>query len=710
MFFCGIFFVRMSSRYAFLIDKDFVFGTITHWRWDATLFFFKGSAFGSGFCSVVLPLRVVHRQSLRLWNHCSLEMGRYAFLISKGFTFGTVAHWRVDATLSDFKGFAFGFGFCSAVHLLRFVHRQRFHLWGCCSLGAFATLSDFKGFDVLYVFLWGLEYFFSHSKFFDYVVNFLIMIQTVTITMTPDKEKNMSLVEKEICRSLAQFGIKELPKDSEYVLEKRSVDARHGRIKIHLKYKIFIGEKAEVEFVPKWKKCDGQKSVIVVGSGPAGLFGALKLMESGIKPIIVERGNDAAKRKRDIAAISTQGKVDGDSNYCFGEGGAGTFSDGKLYTRSNKRGDISQVLSIFAYFGADKKILTDAHPHIGTDKLPSIIQNMRNKIIELGGEIHFGSRCVDLLTEENGNGKTVKGIAVENLSTGERSNLFADAVLLTTGHSAPDIYRMIARISPESLEAKTFAVGVRVEHPRKTIDLIRYHSMETVKKLGAAEYLLVTQADGRGVYSFCMCPGGFVVPSASGPDEIVVNGMSAAGRNSAWSNAAIVVETRPEDIPQEYVDAAEKNGCKALAGLLWRQWLENLTFKKGEGQKAPAQLLVDFLDGKESQELPKSSYAPGLVPTRLDQWLPKQISSRLKKAFRDFNKEMRGYICGEALMIAMETRTSTPVRISRDKESLVCVGLENLYPAGEGSGYAGGIVSSAMDGIKVCEKIIGKEF
>ncbi len=550
------------------------------------------------------------------------------------------------------------------------------------------------------------------------------MIYSTTITVSPDVEKNQSAVKKEIGRTLSKNGVQNLPEDAEYVLEKRSVDARHGKIKIILRYKIYVGEKSGPKaFEPKWKKVSTEKTVVIVGSGPAGLFGALKLLEHGIKPKIIERGQDASTRKRDIAAISTQGKINPDSNYCFGEGGAGTFSDGKLYTRSNKRGDISEVLAIFNYFGADEKILSDSHPHIGTDRLPSIVQNMRKKILELGGEFHFGFRCVSLLTEdEKSTGttrttgtdetsapkKTVTGIVAENIITGEKIKFAGDAVLLATGHSAPDIYKMLAAVSPESLEAKTFAVGVRVEHPRATIDTIRYHNASNAKKLGAAEYRLVSQQDGRGVYSFCMCPGGFVVPSASGPDEIVVNGMSAAGRNSAWSNAAIVVETRPEDIPQNFAAEAQKLGCPALAGLLWRVWLEKLTSGHGEGQKAPAQRLVDFIDGKKSGTLPKSSYAPGLVSSRLDEWLPKSMVQRLKNAFHDFNREMRGFVCDEALIVAGETRTSTPVRILREKESGECVALKNLYPAGEGSGYSGGIVSSAMDGINICERICKK--
>ncbi len=547
------------------------------------------------------------------------------------------------------------------------------------------------------------------------------MIYTATVTVSPESEKNQSAVKKEIARTLSKTGVQNLPGDAEYVLEKRSVDARHGKIKIILRYKIYVGEKSGPKtFEPVWKKAGPEKSVVIVGSGPAGLFGALKLLEHGVRPIIIERGQDASTRKRDIAAISTQGIINPDSNYCFGEGGAGTFSDGKLYTRSNKRGDISGVLAIFHYFGADEKILTDSHPHIGTDRLPSIIQNMRKKILELGGEFHFGLRCVSLLTKSDettkstgttarsASKKVVTGIVTENIMTGEKIEFAGDAVLLATGHSAPDIYKMLASVSPESLEAKTFAVGVRVEHPRETIDTIRYHNASNAKKLGAAEYRLVSQQDGRGVYSFCMCPGGFVVPSASGPGEIVVNGMSAAGRNSAWSNAAIVVETRPEDIPGNFVSEAQKAGCPALAGLLWRMWLEKLTSEHGEGQKAPAQRLVDFIGGKKSATLPKSSYAPGLVSSRIDEWLPKSMVMRFKNAFRDFNKEMRGFVCDDALIVAGETRTSTPVRILREKESGECVSLKNLYPAGEGSGYSGGIVSSAMDGINICETICKK--
>jgi len=537
------------------------------------------------------------------------------------------------------------------------------------------------------------------------------MIEEISVTVTPDNEKNMSFILNEAVHTLSKKGIKASKKDITLVFVRKSVDARHGKVKLVLRYKAFIGEKPgdSLKFTPKWKKAEGNKSVIIVGSGPAGLFGALRLLEYGIKPVIIERGQEASPRKRDIAAISTKGIVGENSNYCFGEGGAGTFSDGKLYTRSNKRGNIGEVLSIFHYFGADEKILTDAHPHIGTDKLPAIITAMRNKIIELGGEVYFNTKCTDLITEKSGNSKTVKGVKAVDVLTGEEKEFRADATVIATGHSAVDIYEMVGRTSKEALEAKTFAMGVRVEHPRKLIDEIQYHGKRP-ENLGAAEYRLVSQQDERGVYSFCMCPGGFVVPSATAPDQIVVNGMSSAGRNSAWSNAAIVVETRPEDIPENFVKQADEMGIPQLAGLLFRTWIEEETFKNGEGQKAPAQRMEDFIAGKLSEDLPHSSYAPGLVSSRLDKWLPPQIANRLAQGFKTFNFNMKGFISPDALLIASETRTSTPVRILRNKETLECDSLKNLYPAGEGAGYAGGIVSSAMDGQNICKTICEKNF
>ncbi len=530
------------------------------------------------------------------------------------------------------------------------------------------------------------------------------MIKEVSIIVPAEKESNEHFIFNEICKALKKENNHFTSSDFKLKYIKKSIDARHKNIKLYLRYKVYIGEEIpdDSESLPCWKKCSEKKRVIIIGFGPAGIFGALKLLEFGIKPIIIERGADTSKRKRDIAKISTTGIVDEDSNYCFGEGGAGTFSDGKLYTRSNKRGNINKVLNILVHFGADKKILTDAHPHIGTDKLPSIINNIREFILQMGGEILFETKCVDFILDNDGNTKYIKGIIAQNKGT--TKEIFADIVLLATGHSASDIYSLLAKCSPQSLEAKTFAMGVRVEHPRSLIDSIQFHGA-IQKELGAAEYRLTSQIDSRGVYSFCMCPGGFVVPSSTGPNEIVVNGMSAAGRNSNWSNAAIVVEIRPEDIPLEYCERAKKIGSKNLAGLLFRQSLEQQTYAHGHGQQAPAQRLKNFIEKKESINLPKSSYAPGLISSRLDEWLPKEISSRLTRAFKEFNKSMKGFICDDALLIASETRTSTPVRILRDKESFESCFIKNLFPAGEGSGYAGGIVSSAMDGENAASRI-----
>lgn len=539
------------------------------------------------------------------------------------------------------------------------------------------------------------------------------MITELTAIIKPEEEKNSFAINRVICEELAKKNIKARTQEVQFQVLKKSIDARHGRQKLVLRLKVFINESPDalknISKLPEWKKAEGSKSVLIIGSGPAGLFGALKLLESGIKPVIIERGKDTSSRKVDIASISTKNIVDENSNYCFGEGGAGTFSDGKLYTRSNKRGDISKILKIFNAFGADEKILTDAHPHIGTDRLPKIINAMREKIISLGGEFHFNTKCTDFILEsEKSGGKKIIGVKTFNTQINADQTFTGNAVLLATGHSASDIYFLISKHSPISLEAKTFAAGVRVEHPRELIDAIQYHGQNVNGHLPTAEYRFTTQVEERGVYSFCMCPGGFVVPSSSGPDEIVVNGMSAAKRNSKWSNAAIVVEIRPEDIPEEFKKQANDEGCKDLAGLYFRTSLEKLTKEKGKGQAAPAQRLSDFLDHKESTSLPASSYTPGLVSSRLDKWLPPHIERRLEQGFKDFNKNARGFVCNDAVLIASETRTSTPVRILRGKESFECEGIKNLYPAGEGSGYSGGIVSSAMDGENSAEQIAKK--
>ena len=532
------------------------------------------------------------------------------------------------------------------------------------------------------------------------------MIKDISITVKPDETENKSVVNSLINKELKKQHIPFNKADLTTKFLKKSIDARHGTVKVHLRYRVYIGEKPSEneDGLPVWKKADGKNQVIIIGAGPAGLFGALQLLEKGIKPVIIERGAETSDRKKDIALISTKHNVNENSNYCFGEGGAGTFSDGKLYTRSNKRGNINKILQIFVHFGADKKILTDAHPHIGTDRLPQVINAMKAKIIELGGEFYFNTKLTDFIFE----GKNIlKGVICQNVISGENKEFYGDDVVLATGHSATDVYTLLAKRAPESLEAKTFAVGVRVEHPRMLIDAIQYHG-DLNNNLGAAEYRVTTQVEGRGVYSFCMCPGGFVVPSSSGPDEIVVNGMSAAARNSKWSNAAIVVETRPEDIPEKFKREAKDLGCGELAGLLYRTYLEKLAKENGKEQAAPAQRLRDFLDNKKSSDLPPSSYTPGLISSNLNDWLPKEISLRLKQGFKDINKNMKGFICNDALMIAIESRTSTPVRIVRNKDNFECCAINNLYPAGEGSGYSGGIVSSAMDGENCCKCIMEK--
>ena len=573
------------------------------------------------------------------------------------------------------------------------------------------------------------------------------MKYTVSFNCTPEEEKNESLLRNKALKELRKTGVSLSEKDiSAFVFRKKSIDARKRDVKLFLRYEVYIGgdtpeNDTENVFVPRWKKCDeNAKHVLIIGAGPAGLFAALTLLESGIKPIIIERGPETSQRKRDIADISRTGVLNRDSNYCFGEGGAGTFSDGKLFSRSGKRGNIGRILQILVFHGAEPKILTDAHPHIGTDKLPQIIDNIKKTIINYGGEVLFNTRCTDILTDNNMAGGSahstahsveagslaICGIKVVDTRTGAERVINGEKLILACGHSAPDIYEMIASVDKRALEPKTFAVGVRVEHPREIIDKIQYHGKERGKVLPAAEYRLTAQVQERGVYSFCMCPGGLVVPSASSPDGIVVNGMSPSSRNAYWSNAAIVVECRPED----YAEWGEFTG-DPLAGLHFRTAIEQAaktcakvasTSAKIEPstagkpfaanapnlQTAPAQLLVDFLAGKRSSALPKSSYTPGVASVNLDEVLPNHVSARLKEGFLAFDKHMKGFICGDALLIAPETRTSTPVRIIRDTKTLESPIIKGLFPAGEGSGYAGGIVSSAMDGENSAKAIIGE--
>ena len=495
---------------------------------------------------------------------------------------------------------------------------------------------------------------------------------------------------------------------------KRSIDARQRTIYVNLKVRLYINEvPQDEEFIRTiYNKVEGKPQVIVVGAGPGGLFAALRLIELGLRPVVVERGKNVRNRKIDIARISREHKVDSESNYSFGEGGAGAYSDGKLYTRSKKRGNVDKILNVFCQHGASTSILVDAHPHIGTDKLPRVIENMRNTIIECGGEVHFETRMDSLIIEKN----KITGIETNTGKT------FKGPVILATGHSARDVYQWLYDNGVE-MEAKGIAVGVRLEHPSMLIDQIQYHNKNgRGKYLPAAEYSFVTQAEGRGVYSFCMCPGGFVVPAASGPHQIVVNGMSPSNRGSKWSNSGMVVEIRPEDLSDnslfteelktksEELKATNKNNGQwttdhcPLTMMYFQEALEATCWQQGNmRQTAPSQRMMDFTRKKLSYDLPDSSYSPGLVSSPLHFWMPAFITDRLSKGFQQFGKSSHGFLTNEAVMIGVETRTSAPVRILRDNETLQHVTVNGLFPCGEGAGYAGGIVSAGIDGEKCAE-------
>ena len=495
---------------------------------------------------------------------------------------------------------------------------------------------------------------------------------------------------------------------------KRSIDARQRTIYVNLKVRLYINEvPQDEEFIRTiYNKVEGKPQVIVVGAGPGGLFAALRLIELGLRPVVVERGKNVRDRKIDIARISREHKVDSESNYSFGEGGAGAYSDGKLYTRSKKRGNVNKILNVFCQHGASTSILADAHPHIGTDKLPRVIENMRNTIIECGGEVHFETRMDSLIIEKN----KITGIETNTGKT------FKGPVILATGHSARDVYRWLYDNGIE-METKGIAVGVRLEHPSMLIDQIQYHNKNgRGKYLPAAEYSFVTQVEGRGVYSFCMCPGGFVVPAASGPHQIVVNGMSPSNRGSKWSNSGMVVEIRPEDLAEnnlfteelktksEELKATNKNNGQWTTGhcpltmMYFQEALEATCWQQGNmRQTAPSQRMVDFTRKKLSYDLPDSSYSPGLVSSPLHFWMPAFITDRLSKGFQQFGKSSHGFLTNEAVMIGVETRTSAPVRILRDNETLQHVTVNGLFPCGEGAGYAGGIVSAGIDGEKCAE-------
>lgn len=502
---------------------------------------------------------------------------------------------------------------------------------------------------------------------------------------------------------------------------KRSIDARQRTIFINLKVRVYINElpKEDEYEHTVYNKVEGKPQVIVVGAGPGGLFAALRLIELGLRPIVIERGKNVRDRKKDLAQISREHAINPESNYSFGEGGAGAYSDGKLYTRSKKRGNVDKILNVFCQHGASTSILADAHPHIGTDKLPRVIENMRNTIIECGGEVHFQTRMDALIIEKG----EVKGIETQ---TGET---FLGPVILATGHSARDVYRWLAA-HEVTLESKGIAMGVRLEHPAHLIDQIQYHSKTgRGKYLPAAEYSFVTQVEGRGVYSFCMCPGGFIVPAASGPEQVVVNGMSPSNRGSRWSNSGMVVEIQPEDILGMQQSIAEEikakqneqllqlnpSLCTAKLTTINQELLSVLHFQEelerqcwlqgGRQQIAPAQRMLDFTRKKLSYDLPESSYAPGLISSPLHFWMPDFISRRLSLGFQQFGKSSRGFLTNEAVMIGVETRTSSPVRIVRDKETLQHITVRGLFPCGEGAGYAGGIVSAGVDGERCAEAV-----
>ena len=471
---------------------------------------------------------------------------------------------------------------------------------------------------------------------------------------------------------------------------RRSIDARQRQIFVNLTVRCWLDEPMAEEPFQRtyYPNVEGHPQVIVVGAGPGGLFAALRLIELGLSPIVVERGKDVHERKKDLSRISREHTVDGESNYSFGEGGAGAYSDGKLYTRSKKRGSVEKILNVFCQHGAQTTILADAHPHIGTDRLPRVIENMRNTIIRCGGEVHFQTKMTDLI---------IKELSVVGCRTADDRE-FLGPVILATGHSARDVYRLLVARNIE-IEAKGIAVGVRLEHPSQLIDQIQYHNRAGRGKwLPAAEYAYVQQCGGRGVYSFCMCPGGFVVPAATGPEQVVVNGMSPSHRNGRWSNSGMVVEIHAEDIAAA--------GGDVLCMLRFQEQLERLAWQQGgRRQTAPAQRMADFVNGRLSYDLPESSYAPGLVSSPLHFWMPKFITERLQEGFRAFGRKSHGFLTNEATVIGVETRTSAPVRILRDGDTLRHVRLEGLYPCGEGAGYAGGIVSAAIDGERCAEAV-----
>ena len=540
------------------------------------------------------------------------------------------------------------------------------------------------------------------------------MIEEYQIRILPEQAAS----EEGIKRYLSQEKGIDVRTLNQVRVLKRSIDARQRTIYVNLKVRAYINEFAQDDqyIHTEYPDVSSRPRVVVVGEGPGGLFASLRLIELGYRPVVLERGKDVRERKKDLSNITKTQKVDAESNYCFGEGGAGAYSDGKLYTRSKKRGSVDKILNVFCQHGANTNILADAHPHIGTDKLPRVIENMRNTILQCGGEVHFQTKMTSFIID----GDKVIGVEAVNLQTGAEET-YRGPVILATGHSARDVYRYLAASRIE-IEAKGIAVGVRLEHPAHLIDQIQYHNKNgRGKYLPAAEYSFVTQVDGRGVYSFCMCPGGFVIPAATGPQQLVVNGMSPSNRGTVWSNSGMVVETHPEDVAsfvQEHQailqsDASLSSSAEEevlapdspLAMMHFQQIVEKQCWQQGNmKQTAPAQRMADFVNNRLSYDLPKSSYAPGLISSPLHFWMPSFVSKRLQEGFKTFGKNAHGFLTNEATLIAMETRTSSPVRILRDRDTLQHVRLQGLFPCGEGAGYAGGIVSAGVDGERCAEK------
>ncbi len=510
------------------------------------------------------------------------------------------------------------------------------------------------------------------------------MIKEIELVLPPEHSN-----DEDFIRDLARKSLNINLKNSVAVqILKRSIDARGRKVVFRLKVNVFIDELPEPEiFTVKYQNVSDKRPVLIIGAGPAGLFAAIRCIELGLKPIILERGKDVKLRRRDLALINREGRIDPDSNYCFGEGGAGTYSDGKLYTRSNKRGDVNYVLKAFVSHGATEDILMDARPHIGTNKLPGIITSMRDSILNAGGEIHFESRITDLLIRA----KKLKGVLAGD------KKFEADHVILATGHSARDIYYLLDK-HQVLMEAKAFALGVRIEHPQEVIDQAQYHCSDRGPYLPPSYYSLVEQVEGRGVFSFCMCPGGIIAPCSTDHNEIVVNGWSPSKRNNPYANSGTVVQINLEDVPGSSGDA--------LSMLKFQANIEKLAFKAGGGNLvAPAQRMIDFVNNRLSTDLPSNSYIPGTKSADLRSVLPEFIFKRLQKALPLFGKKMNGYYTNEAILVGVESRTSSPVRIPRDKESLQHPQLAGLYPCGEGAGYAGGIVSAAIDGMNCADAV-----